>query len=359
MSELKALTGARGIAAWCVVAFHLRQSLAGVPAPVLGGIAKGYLAVDFFFLLSGFVIWLAWIGRFRSERTCAILPFLRKRVARVWPLHLFVLAGLVVLVVLLQASGSDTSVRFPWHALQEHVLLVQSWRRAHTLAWNDPAWSISAEFAAYLLFPLLAIAVDWRRWPSALLLAMTGGVLALLALVLAAAGETGLGGEVGRFGVLRCLCEFASGSMIAALWLRWRGSMGITGLAFGGAAVMLAALLCGFLWESIGVPAMFAALLLGIALTAGWRGNPLEWRWLHWLGEVSYATYLVHHPLWFTCKLLFVADERAAPWGVVAAYVAAVVVLSALLYRFVERPAQAWVNAFGSAQPRGGLRNNR
>ncbi len=356
VSELRALTGARGVAAWAVVAFHLRQSLAGVPDPVLAALAKGYLAVDFFFLLSGFVIWLAWIDRFRRDGLRAAGPFLRKRVARVWPLHLFVLAGVVVLAATLAASGR-ASLRFPWEALPAHVLLVQSWSSAHTLAWNDPSWSISAEFAAYLLFPLLATGIDWRRWPGRALPVAAGVVLALLAGVLAAAGESGLGGDVGRFAVPRCLCEFVVGGMVAALWSRWRGRSRVAVIALGGAAGMLVLLLTGQVRESLSVPAMFAALLLALALTAGRRGNPLEWRGVHALGEISYATYLVHFPLWFVWKLLFVDDGRAAPWIAVAAYVAAVLVLSALLYRHIERPAQRWVNALGTGTAQ--LRNSR
>ena len=65
MTELRQLTGARGIAAWAVVLYHLRLSIAGLPAPAVAALGKGYLAVDFFFLLSGFVIWLAWHERLR------------------------------------------------------------------------------------------------------------------------------------------------------------------------------------------------------------------------------------------------------------------------------------------------------
>jgi peptidoglycan/LPS O-acetylase OafA/YrhL len=57
--ELRPLTSARGIAAWYVVLYHIRESAAGtLPQSVIDIFAKGYLAVDFFFVLSGFVIWL-------------------------------------------------------------------------------------------------------------------------------------------------------------------------------------------------------------------------------------------------------------------------------------------------------------
>ncbi|KQN06406.1 acyltransferase family protein [Sphingomonas sp. Leaf25] len=347
MSELKALTGARGIAAWLVVFFHLRHSLVGVPAPVMAVLDKGYLAVDFFFLLSGFVIALAWAPRFAAEGWRAAGPFLRKRMARVVPLHWFVLVGTVAVAGVLALSGRAVADQFPWEALPLHVVLVQSWGGGHTLAWNDPAWSISAEFAAYLLFPVAAVMVDWRRWPVVALIGGIVSMLAVLAVVLAANGENGLGGDVGRFGVLRCVCEFGAGAMVAALWQRWRGVRGVAVVAMLVASGALVALVLGWLRESVAVPAGFAALLLALALTAGRPGNMLEGRWVHWLGEVSYATYLAHYPMWFVFKLLFVNDAAAAPWGVVVAYFGAVVVASGLLYRFVERPAQRWVNGLG------------
>lgn len=342
--ELRALTGARGIAAWMVVLFHLRRSLSGLPDPVMAVLAKGYLAVDFFFLLSGFVIWLAWNDRFRRDGIAAIGPFLRKRVARVWPLHLFVLGGAVALALALLATGRHDAAEFPFAALPLHLLLVQTWGSSQTLAWNDPAWSISAEFAAYLAFLLLAIAVDWRRLPSWAIIAALVGLVGLLSVILALAGEVGLGRDIPRFGVLRCLTEFAAGTTVAALWLRYRGRRPA---AFVSAAVALAAFVCfagGLVRESLSVPIAFAALLLTLALTAGRRGNPLEGRIIHGLGEISYATYLGHYLLWFVFKLLFVTDARAAPVAVVALYLATVVVASILLYRHVERPAQAWIN---------------
>ena len=91
--ELRALTSMRGIAAWFVVLYHIRLSVAGLPDAVVAVLAKGYLAVDFFFLLSGFVIWLAWHDRLRTGGLSRVPAFLLKRIARIWPLHLFLLGA--------------------------------------------------------------------------------------------------------------------------------------------------------------------------------------------------------------------------------------------------------------------------
>ena len=68
--HLDALTGLRGIAAWMVVLFHIRLSLTGLlPGWAIAGLGKGYLAVDLFFMLSGFVLWLTWERRFTFMTT--------------------------------------------------------------------------------------------------------------------------------------------------------------------------------------------------------------------------------------------------------------------------------------------------
>ncbi len=102
-AELRALTSARGVAAWWVVLYHLRGALAAPPLKVEAVLAKGYLAVDFFFLLSGFVLALRHGERLRGGGIAVVPDFLRRRVARIWPLHA-VLLGFALLLLVLAAS---------------------------------------------------------------------------------------------------------------------------------------------------------------------------------------------------------------------------------------------------------------
>ncbi|HEU0043390.1 acyltransferase [Sphingomonas sp.] len=327
MSELRQLTGARGLAAWAVVLYHLRLSIPGLPEPVGQALAKGYLAVDFFFLLSGFVIWLAWHDRVGGETW----RFWQKRIARIWPLHLAMLGFAILLAVALTLRGTPDRA-FPWGELPLHLLLVQQWGTTSDLHWNDPAWSISAELAAYLLFPLLVRCVDWRRWST---LALVAAAAALLAILPLAMGLGTLGHDITRFGLLRCLVEFATGTILAALYLR-------RGTARAPLAIAILLLTTAMLGapETLVVPAGFAALLLALARSraaalAGWP--------LHWLGEISYATYLSHFLLWKAVKLLL--PPGPAPAIVIAAYLLLVLLASHLLYRGLELPAQRWLNA--------------
>jgi len=332
MTELRALTSARGIAAWLVVLYHIRGGIAGLPPAAEALFAKGYLAVDFFFLLSGFVIWLTWHARLRDP--AAIPRFLQKRIARIWPLHAAMLAAAVALALLLRATGRDDPA-FPFAELPLHLLLVQNWGFTDTLRWNDPAWSISCELAAYLLFPLLVLAIDWRRLPDMALVALA--VAMLFGLHVGMQGATSLGADIPRFGLMRCLAEFATGSVLAALFLRrpravWPAS----------AALLAAAAWTLGMPETLAAPATFAAALLTLALTAGRPGHPLEGRALHWLGEISYATYLSHFLLWKAFKLPLANATLGLPW--IALYLLLVLIASAALYHGLERPAQRWIN---------------
>ncbi len=380
MTELRPLTSIRGLAAWFVVLYHIRQSIAGLPDWTRAIFAKGYLAVDFFFLLSGFVIWLTWHDRLRGPGSTA--AFLRKRIARIWPLHLVMLAAAVALALLLKATGRPVPADYPFAELPLHILLIQNWGFTDRLAWNDPSWSISAELGAYLLFPLLVRSADWRRLPTLALLAIAAAILLLLHVAMAAPT---LGTDIPRWGLLRCLTEFTTGTIVCALWLRWRVRRKAPRVAAAGAALSLT-------WaagapETLVVPAAFACLLLVLALTAApplpfvlseveaqpanrtspvrtgafrlrlgrtvggvWR-NPLESRALHYLGEISYATYLGHFLLWIAFKLAFVDDAAAVSPLLVALYMALVLASSVALYHLVERPAQRWINGRRTPSP--------
>lgn len=338
--ELRPLTSIRGLFAWAVVLYHLRLACLGwLPLPVVHVLAKGYLAVDVFFLLSGFVIWLNYADRLRGRRAAA--DFLVRRFARVWPLHAAMLAFAGCLALLLVATGRQ-AWNFPLAELPLHLLLVQNWGFTGALDWNDPAWSISCEAAAYLLLPLAVLLLPRRRLPTALLVLAAAVPLGVLAGILHACGYGTLGVDIVRFGLLRCLTEFACGTVLCALWRRWRGdARAEVGCAIVGLLALVAWALG--LAEAIAFPLAAAALLLALALGAERARHPLAGRTLHWLGEISYATYLSHFLLFFAVKLAFVRDEHdASPW-VIAGYLLLVLAASAALYHGVERPAQRWV----------------
>ncbi len=348
--ELRALTSLRGIAAWFVVLYHIRLSVAGLAPGAVAFFAKGYLAVDFFFLLSGFVIWLSWGDRLHRERWRAVPAFLHKRIARIWPLHIAMLAAAVGLAMLLVVTGHAAPGDYPFAQLPLHVLLLQNWGFTDHLAWNDPSWSISCELGAYLLFPLLALAIDWKRVPTPAVIGAGVALLVLLHATMAEGGAPNLGYDIARFGLRRCILEFACGTTIAALWWRWRDRpRGPAWISAGVALLLMLFWATDTLPETLAIPAAFASALLAFALTSGAKGNPLDAGWLHYLGEISYATYLSHFMLFVLFKLALVSDAHAVPPLLIGLYLVMVLCASVALYHLVERPAQGWINGLDLA----------
>jgi len=344
--DLTALTSLRGIAAWYVVLYHIRLTAAGIfPPEVIQFFSKGYLAVDFFFLLSGFVIWLSYRDRISENGIAAIPAFLARRFARIYPLHFVILCGAIAFALLLVATDRANPQEFPLEELPLHLLLIQNWGFTTQLSWNDPAWSISTETAAYLLFPLIALAIDWRTLPTSVLLAL----ITLLTLILhgffVAMDAPLLGSNIPQTGLVRCLLLFAIGTILCALWLRWRDrpakpallAMAVTTLS-GGLA------LAGIVAETIAVPLAFSGLLIAAALTTTMPRNPLSAAPLHYLGEISYATYLAHFLLFILFKILFVGESGQIGWAGFAGFLALTLIVSMALYHAVERPAQRMLN---------------
>ena len=339
----RALTATRGIAAWWVVAFHFREALpASLPSWLVRLAGDGYLAVDLFFILSGYVIALNYAAWFtagmRSGRRYRY--FLQLRLSRVYPVHLFMLLLFPVLSVatLLFAHSRTAGPLQAGYYLLSFPLL-QGWGMFAAPVWNVPAWSISTEWLAYLVFPLLA-AVAGRFCRS---LAASACVFVLLlaglAWAAAAASQNGLGNVSGAFPPVRCLLEFTAGIVLFHFgWGRSRRPRET------GTALLVAACCCAVYAmtdapDYLLMPLAFAAALHGLAdettrLAAWLRARPLQW-----LGVVSYSTYMCHYFLKICVKLVFVRPGVPA-WLPFPAYVAAVLAGSALLHVFVERPSQ-------------------
>jgi len=342
--HLAALTGLRGLAAWWVVFYHARLSLTDwMPEWGIAVAAKGYLAVDLFFMLSGFVMWLNYGERLRAEGAAGAPAFWWRRIARIWPLHVAVLGGMVAFALLLLVTGRDMS-NYPLAELPLHVLLVQNWGLTPDLTWNHPAWSISTELGAYLLFPLAVVAVRWEAMRPVSLIA--GALLAAFALhgIFVFAGAETLGDQITRLGLVRCILQFGIGMMLANLWLAWRERAGVA-LACTLVSVLAFATWSAGLPETLLVPIAFAALLLALALDSGPITRLLSSRPLEWLGDASYATYLVHFPLLVALKLVAVDESLKIGPAVFAAYLLSLLALSGALYRWLEKPAQKWLNA--------------
>jgi peptidoglycan/LPS O-acetylase OafA/YrhL len=190
MQEFKGLTGLRGIAALMVFWAHVKEQLHTygmnfeIPTVVERLFLSGGRQVDVFFVLSGFVMTLVYRSWFSNSITGAsYATFMRRRMARIYPLHAFFLGLLVLVTLLVQVfniplrNGLD---RFSYDTLLQHLLLIHAWGPLMPApsTWNPPSWSISIEFLAYLIFPFammgLLRAAKASAWPAIVLLSVLG-----------------------------------------------------------------------------------------------------------------------------------------------------------------------------------------
>lgn len=294
-NEIRSLAGLRGVAALWVAWHHICRE-PGFEAPFAQPVLlRGYLAVDLFFVLSGFVLSLAYADWFLNGTSLrGVLAFMARRLARIWPLHA------AVLLVLLAAYHVIGGAPLPALLVSANLGLVQAWGFGASL--NPSSWSLSTEFAAYLLFPLLApVVLRGERNAGAALLAGAG--LLALALALAAATTTRRYGPLdvpddrSLAPLLRCLGGFVIGMASYRLCRRpAAGALlsrpGVAGAACAGLLVAVAAGVTDLLLYPL-LPVLVAAL----AVSRGWSARVLAAPPLHWLGVVSYALYLVHFPL--------------------------------------------------------------
>lgn len=333
--SLPSLTGLRWMAALLVFGLHVHNFawFGGTGGRLVAwGFGAGASGVSFFFLLSGFV--LTWSARPRDR----VLAFWRRRIARIYPVHLVTLAGAFLLASALAHQARPT----PKQALA-NALLLHSWWRPWWQTLNPVSWSLACEAFFYAAFPLLYLLL---RRLGARGSALLGGLAAAAVPVLAwADAHHWWTHSVYSFPAAR-LPEFVLGAVTARLVLlgRWRGP---------GLEASLALAVIGYFLVPQVTPGYSAtvctlagfALLIPAAAVADLRGLPSLWRRRRMvrLGELSFAFYMVHLLVLRAAVTVLGPKPRFGVLpglAVSAAAFAVSLALSWALYEGVERPAR-------------------
>lgn len=358
-----ALDAMRGLAALLVVLYHLRWDWHGYG---LVPVRHGFYAVDFFFVLSGFVM-AATYGTIRTP--VDLVRFTIKRAGRLLPLHFAVLAAFLAVEILFSlaesvglSAGRPAFVGFTGLT----PLLAQATMTFGLIPgldwlWNHPCWSIAVEFWTYMLFGLtVLILTRWRSWVWAFL---SGVGLAAVALT-----PEGLAATSGS-AIFRCLLSFFLGALVHTAYAHLRTRNLAPGTNLQIAATALALTVASFRADSavsLIIPFAFAALILCLAFDEGGLAQILAARPLVRLGDLSFSIYLVHVPIWFAVEnVLRIGASAGATWllpdagseipvmvsplgsalaadALVLAYVCMVLVVSTWTRKRIERPARLW-----------------
>ena len=352
--DFVALTTLRAIGALCVVEHHAWHFV--FPAWPSSWIIWGFqLWPDYFFILSGFILTHVYGKTLRAGSFEQIYNYFVHRIARVYPLHWVVLLTLVGLEMLRWLSahfaGADTAGHFfvdgtsPKYIVT-NLLLIQAWGIQHMNSWNMPAWSVSAEFACYIAFPLM-LRYDLTTKPSraALLMLIACSGLCWIQLTRHTFDVTY------DLGTPRAFFSFSIGCLL----YQYRASL-LDVLSFATPTLLqagaIAAVLACYAVNAPGIAyiPLWALLIVAMTHETAPIARALSWPPLVALGDRSYSLYMTHVIVLWTMLMIKAAAPAGyqaflalSPLVILTVVLGATIALSLLTYRWVEKPGRSWI----------------
>ncbi len=328
----------------------LAQWAGTLPDAVQSLLHGGYLAVQTFFLLSGFVLAQSY-ARTRWDRP-NLIRFAVARFARIYPaylLSLFLISWFALQFVL--KPGKSMAQKFL--VLGNYALLLQGWNGALGVGWNTPAWSLSCEFFFYLCFPILFL---WlRRGSLARTLAALGASF-VVPILLAHAGVPN------DWKPIHHLSDFLAGIAAAGIYNaivrsrapgNWLGvSLYLSAIAAGVAFIVYPHVLDGTVMNlNTVLRPLNAALLIGLACGGGSIARALSTPLARYLGQASYTMYILHIPLlWWYSQYTSHRWGAAPPAWTGFLFIAGVIAVSIPAFEFVETRANRWIRDWAASR---------
>jgi peptidoglycan/LPS O-acetylase OafA/YrhL len=316
--RFESLDGLRGLLAMLVMLGHLGLNSASERF----GVRFHYeLAVDFFFVLSGFVLTAtSFFGRKR------LLPFLVARLFRLWPLH----AITATWILCLTPGGSSYAY------LLNLLLLNNVGLQPYEFTLNFPSWSVSVE-----LWISIAVFVSATRLRPNHMIALGGCAIAAIAASpsIQQGGAHNIDSDLINSGLLRGLCGFISGVMAYRIFEIVRNRCYVAPRALGPCVLILATSLM-LQWREFPGPLVSLFYLLTpltVVLYALRESPMLSSRWVVELGRLSYAIYLLHIPMLYSFEN-FLGRDGARGIGAKLTLIAAVLIAAKLTHHMLELP---------------------
>ncbi|MEH1816624.1 MAG: acyltransferase [Nostoc sp.] len=369
--HIKSLTSLRGIAALVVVIHHF--SYYGLPktgstlSAYSNFFKNGYLWVDFFFILSGFIMTHVYADAFYLKvRLNDYKSYLFSRFSRIYPLHIFIISlfvGLEIIKILFLNTSAFTG-KFNLTALFANIFLLQAfdlkcppllWCNTY---WNEPAWSISIEFFIYCIFPFLLLFLLKNDSKNDLII-YTFTLFSILLLITFTRGN--LDTIIGIPSIARCGLECIIGIITYKIYRRgnYKKYLNLNLLAI--IAITWIILIMHYYWHHFRnihdwliLPA-FSLLILSVSINnKSLISKLLNSQLMLYIGTISYSIYMVH---WFVQELLklfwfykfhdvfgkeFTQYQSLTSLGV---FLMIILLAASLTYRFVEVPARNYLKS--------------
>ncbi|TYP83857.1 MULTISPECIES: acyltransferase family protein [Nitrosomonas] len=357
--EIRSHTALRGWAALMVVLVHFRSFLHPSidPDEVTFFFAKGYLWVDFFFILSGFVLSYVY-GIERPERRTfpEVTHYLIARFARIYPLHFVSL----IAVCLFFITGAlinwgwgggfccvfEDDLRSP-ESLMANLFLIHAWGMFDFETWNRPSWSLSVEFFCYLGFA--ALLVMEGRGRKLVLLAWSCTAMLFYCFYLGTSSDVD---ENFRLSIIRAASAFLIGIMLflkretmSTVSDRWLTIIQIT------AGIML------LLALHFGITDVVSIGLMAVIVLITWedRGFLCKWlatRPLYTIGVFSFSIYMWHYLIKFAAQKdwesytgLALQSSAAGSLLLITCMITLVIPIAIWSHRLLEIPARRWITS--------------
>ncbi len=347
--DISTLTSLRFFAAMLVVAHHFAYFLPFDVTEYSWFLKRGALAVDFFFILSGFILAHVY-GDAVCHSQITFRQFITRRFARVYPLHLLTLGVAAILMLMgfeFRLSGQGDG-QFPGWSLIIHLLLIQGWGFERELLFNVPSWSISAEWFAYLVFPSLIMFLVKKK--PAIALCSTAFFMLGLWLFFDAYMPRVTTRLTNDCSVFRIIPEFILGITLY-YYFRQRKPNPFAGLLLLQSVILLVPLLHFGLADILIVFLLAAIIIFAADLNRlGYSGWLTHKFWI-FCGEASYAIYMTHYivmvfilrgaTMWFGGD--FYLNHYGALFGLT---ILMTLIASAFLFRFFEMPMRGKLTHF-------------
>ena len=370
--RFETLDAFRGVCALLVAVYHMRVQFSLYDADFL---RNSFLFVDFFFVLSGFVLQHAYGQRLKSG--IDLRKFVIRRFGRLWPLHIATMLSVIFLELAeLGVTGATGMESNPlgadvWEigsSIGQSVFLIHAFNESLSAAFNFPSWSISVEFYAYLVFAATVMLMPNRKWIAFAALSFVGFI------VVANFSERFMQVNYG-WSFYRCLAGFFVGALLR---------MGYTRLtAFKPKSEALLSIIQMMMIASVFIfvsnfargpsgmlaPFIFAISILIMSWPGGWLSQLLSTKGMAKLGLWSYSIYMVHIPIYMAISktAVFINQQSECDFvrlghGTKGAFridfgsvwinnffalalIALVVIVASYTYRFIEAPGRDAFNA--------------